>query len=105
MESRKSHKRFEILEHCDDDLLRIAAENLSTASTNSVYKAVKSGIRFLIDTTEGDSRRLHVVETKGPFTESRLIAISLDELPGSYFLREPIQHMTDFLATDQDGNT
>ena len=66
----------------------------------------KSGIRFLIDATEGDSRRLHVgIEIQGPFTESRLIAHFPRWVPGSYFLREPIQHMTDFLATDQDGNT
>ena len=65
-----------------------------------------SGIRFLIDATEGESRRLSVgIEIKGPFTSSNLTMHFPRWVPGSYFLREPIQHMTDFMATDQAGNT
>ena len=65
-----------------------------------------SGIRFLIDATEGESRRLSVgIEIKGPFTSSNLTMHFPRWVPGSYFLREPIQHMTDFVATDQAGNT
>ena len=65
-----------------------------------------SGIRFLIDATEGESRRLSVgIEIKGPFTSSNLTVHFPRWVPGSYFLREPIQHMTDFTATDQSGNT
>ncbi len=64
-----------------------------------------SGIRFLIDATEGESRRLSVgIEIKGPFTSSNLTMHFPRWVPGSYFLREPIQHMTDFMATDQAGN-
>ena len=65
-----------------------------------------SGLRFFIDATEGESRRLHVgIEIDGPFTGSNLTLHFPRWVPGSYFLREPIQHMTDFTATDQDGNT
>ncbi len=64
-----------------------------------------SGIRFLIDATEGESRRLCVgIEINGPFTASTLTVHFPRWVPGSYFLREPIQHMTDFVATDQSGN-
>ena len=64
-----------------------------------------SGLRFVIDATEGESRRLHVgIEIDGPFTGSNLTLHFPRWVPGSYFLREPIQHMTDFTATDQDGN-
>ena len=65
-----------------------------------------SGIRFLIDATEGESRRLHVgMEIAGPFTGTNLTVHFPRWVPGSYFLREPIQHMTDFKVKDQDGNS
>lgn len=65
-----------------------------------------SGIRFLIDATEGESRRLHVgMEIAGPFTGANLTVHFPRWVPGSYFLREPIQHMTDFKVKDQDGNS
>ena len=64
-----------------------------------------SGIRFFIDATEGTSRRLHVgIEIEGPFTKSLLTVHFPRWVPGSYFLREPIQHMTDFTAHDEHGN-
>jgi len=63
-----------------------------------------SGIRFLIDATEGESRRLSVgIQINGPFTSSTLTMHFPRWVPGSYFLREPIQHMTEFVATDQSG--
>ena len=64
-----------------------------------------SGIRFLIDATEGESSRLHVgMEIAGPFTGTNLTVHFPRWVPGSYFLREPIQHMTDFKVKDQHGN-
>ena len=62
-----------------------------------------SGIKFLFDATEGDSRHLHVgLEIEGPFTGKSLILSFPRWVPGSYFLREPIQYMFDFEA--YDGN-
>jgi predicted metalloprotease with PDZ domain len=64
----------------------------------------QSGIRFQIDATEGSSRRLHVgLEIEGPFTASTVMLHFPRWVPGSYFLREPIQHMTEFSANDQAG--
>ena len=58
-----------------------------------------SGITFQIDATEGTSRRLQVgLEISGPFTGSTLTLHFPRWVPGSYFLREPIQHMTEFSA-------
>lgn len=63
-----------------------------------------SGIRFQIDATEGASRRLHVgLEIEGPFISRNLVLHFPRWVPGSYFLREPIQHMTDFTAKDENG--
>ena len=62
-----------------------------------------SGIKFLFDATEGDSRHLYVgLEIEGPFTGKSLILSFPRWVPGSYFLREPIQYMFDFEA--YDGN-
>ena len=63
-----------------------------------------SGIRFQIDATEGATRRLRVgLEIEGPFTSRNLILHFPRWVPGSYFLREPIQHMTEFTAKDANG--
>lgn len=63
-----------------------------------------SGLVFQIDATEGSSRRLHVgLEIDGPFTGRTLTLHFPRWVPGSYFLREPIQHMTHFTAHDQQG--
>ena len=56
-----------------------------------------SGLVFQIDATEGSSRRLHVgLEIDGPFIGRTLTLHFPRWVPGSYFLREPIQHMTHF---------
>ena len=63
-----------------------------------------SGIRFQIDATEGSTRRLHVgLEINGPFTSKTLTLHFPRWVPGSYFLREPIQHMTEFEASSENG--
>ena len=65
---------------------------------------VNSGITFSIDATEGNSRRIHVgIEINGPFTQPILKLHFPRWVPGSYFLREPIQHMTEFVAVDDAG--
>ena len=65
----------------------------------------QSGITFHIDATEGASRRLRAGLTiQGPFESTTLTLHFPRWVPGSYFLREPIQHMTEFSALDQDGN-
>ena len=64
-----------------------------------------SGIKFLVDATEGDSRHLHVgLEIEGPFSGNNLIISFPRWVPGSYFIREPIQYMFDFEAFDNNGN-
>jgi len=64
-----------------------------------------SGITFSIDATEGSSRRLFVgINIEGPFIQPILKLHFPRWVPGSYFLREPIQHMTEFVATDEEGN-
>ncbi|RJU81017.1 MAG: M61 family peptidase [Candidatus Poseidoniales archaeon] len=64
-----------------------------------------SGLKFLFDATEGDSRHLYVgIELEGPFTGKNLTLSFPRWVPGSYFLREPIQYMFDFEAFDGNGN-
>ena len=59
-----------------------------------------SGISFHVDATNGSSRRLGVkIEIDGPFTENILELRFPRWVPGSYFIREPIQHMSDLSAT------
>ena len=63
-----------------------------------------SGIKFLFDATEGSSRHLHVgLEIEGPFTGNSLVLSFPRWVPGSYFIREPIQYMFDFEAHDNNG--
>ena len=58
-----------------------------------------SGISFLFDATEGETKHLHVgLEIEGPFTKPNLVLSFPRWVPGSYFLREPIQYMFDFEA-------
>ena len=67
--------------------------------------AEPSGIRFRADATNGASHHLHAgVSIDGPFTSTQLLFRFPRWVPGSYFLREPIQHMFDFSATDQNGD-
>ena len=58
-----------------------------------------SGITFRVDATNGASRRLTVsIEITGPFTENILELRFPRWVPGSYFIREPIQHMSELSA-------
>ncbi|MCH2436015.1 MAG: hypothetical protein MK197_06985, partial [Candidatus Poseidoniaceae archaeon] len=62
-----------------------------------------SGISYHVDATNGSSRRLGVkIEIDGPFNENILELRFPRWVPGSYFIREPIQHMSDLSATS-DG--
>ena len=64
---------------------------------------MKSGISFHADAREGASRRLGVkIEIEGPFTGNILELRFPRWVPGSYFIREPIQHMSDLSATCDD---
>ena len=61
---------------------------------------MKSGIRFIADARDGASRRLGVsIELEGPFTENTLEFRFPRWVPGSYFIREPMQHLTGLLST------
>ena len=58
-----------------------------------------SGLHFHLDATNGASRRISVtVRIDGPFTENILELRFPRWVPGSYFIREPIQHMSDLTA-------
>ena len=62
-----------------------------------------SGISYHVDATNGSSRRLGVkIEIDGPFNENILELRFPRWVPGSYFIREPIQHKSDLSATS-DG--
>ena len=61
---------------------------------------MNSGIVFHADANNGPSRRLGVsIEIAGPFTSNILELRFPRWVPGSYFIREPIQHMSDLSAT------
>ena len=58
-----------------------------------------SGICFHADATNGRQHHLGAGLTiEGPFTSLQLVLRFPRWVPGSYFLREPIQHMFDFSA-------
>ena len=61
---------------------------------------MKSGMIFSVDATNGASRRLVVqIEVNGPF-KGNIVEFRFPRwVPGSYFIREPIQHMSDLSAT------
>ena len=62
-----------------------------------------SGLIFTADATNGQNHHLATgLHIEGPFTSTRLILRFPRWVPGSYFLREPIQHMFDFEAVDQN---
>ena len=64
---------------------------------------MKSGITFHADATDGASRRLGVsIEIAGPFVGNILELRFPRWVPGSYLIREPMQHPTD-LAASCDG--
>ena len=65
-----------------------------------------SGLCFFADATQGTKHHLQAgLRLEGPFTSNRLVFRFPRWVPGSYFLREPIQHMFDFEATDEQGRT
>ena len=60
---------------------------------------MKSGITFHADATDGASRRLGVsIEITGPFVGNILEMRFPRWIPGSYLIREPMQHLTDLSA-------
>ena len=62
-----------------------------------------SGLFFSADATRGAQHHLRAgLRIEGPFTSTRLVFRFPRWVPGSYFLREPIQHMFDFTAVDQN---
>jgi len=64
---------------------------------------MKSGISFHADATDGASRRLGVsIEIEGPFVGNILELRFPRWVPGSYLIREPMQHLTN-LAASSDG--
>lgn len=61
---------------------------------------MNSGLRFHADATNGASRRLGVsVEVNGPFSGNILELRFPRWIPGSYLIREPMQHLTNLSAT------
>lgn len=61
---------------------------------------MNSGIIFQVDATDGASRRLSVnIEINGPFIENIFEMRFPRWIPGSYLIREPMQHLTDLSAT------
>ena len=55
-----------------------------------------SGLTFRLDATKGETRFLDVqVEIEPPFTKSKLELKFPRWVPGSYFIREPMQYLTD----------
>ena len=60
---------------------------------------MSSGIVFQADVTDGASRRMDIsIEIKGPFTENIFEMRFPRWVPGSYLIREPIQHLSNLLA-------
>ncbi len=60
---------------------------------------------FFADATDGANHHLHAgLHLEGPFTSLQVVFRFPRWVPGSYFLREPIQHMFNFSATDNQGN-
>ena len=61
---------------------------------------MKSGICFHADATDGASRRLGVrIEIESPFVGNILELRFPRWIPGSYLIREPMQHLTSLSAT------
>lgn len=65
----------------------------------------ESGITFTVDATQPSHQRLRVaIQIKAPFSKPKLTLSFPRWVPGSYFLREPIQHVTDLSVCDELGN-
>ena len=64
----------------------------------------RSNVIFRVDATDASDQRLDVeIEVEAPFTASSLKLSFPRWVPGSYFLREPIQHVSHLQAIDGDG--
>ena len=67
--------------------------------------STSSGMTFSINAMNPEEHRLEIgLELDGPFTSRSLHLKFPRWVPGSYFLREPIQHMFNFTAEDEDGD-
>ncbi len=65
----------------------------------------ESGITFTVDATQPSHQRLKVaIQIQAPFSKSKLTLSFPRWVPGSYFLREPIQHVTNLSVSDDSGN-
>ena len=61
---------------------------------------MNSGLHFHIDANEGASRRFTVAITVNYSFSGNILEFRFPRwVPGSYFIREPIQHLTDLSAT------
>ena len=64
---------------------------------------LSSGIVFSIDAREADAHHLHVsIQIDAPFTQQSLKLQFPRWVPGSYFLREPIQHVFDIKVVNEN---
>tara|TARA_B100000575_G_scaffold7489_1_gene5571 strand:+ start:1045 stop:2886 length:1842 start_codon:yes stop_codon:yes gene_type:complete len=64
-----------------------------------------SGVVFRVDALDAGDQRLSVeIEVNAPFTSASLKLSFPRWVPGSYFLREPIQHVSHLKACDGNGN-
>ena len=63
-----------------------------------------SGFSFSADATQGEHHHLHVgISIEGPFTGRKLSLMFPRWVPGSYFIREPMQHLFNFSAESETG--
>ncbi len=63
-----------------------------------------SGLTFTADATDGAQHHLHVgVSIEGPFLGRKLVLRFPRWVPGSYFMREPMQHLFNFSAISSAG--
>ena len=64
-----------------------------------------SNVVFRVDATDAADQRLDVeIEVSAPFLSSSIKLSFPRWVPGSYFLREPIQHVSHLKASDGNGN-
>ena len=62
-----------------------------------------SGVKFSIDATDGATRYLHVrITISPPFTAKKLTLKFPRWVPGSYFIREPMQYLTGISCHQND---
>tara|TARA_B100000900_G_C20595182_1_gene723128 strand:+ start:1609 stop:3432 length:1824 start_codon:yes stop_codon:yes gene_type:complete len=62
-----------------------------------------SGVKFAIDATDGTTRYLHVrITISPPFTAKKLTLKFPRWVPGSYFIREPMQYLTGISCHQND---